>query len=388
MDRLKENVVGKGHRLFARKQAGAGIYNSRRPKLPGLNTRDFAECHVLDDEMVLEETRAFIFSMYKDARTLIETQAHDGDDVVSTPSAAGEGRQRLEWTVGHVARFIVDRKPTQHADGSWVVLCPKTGPSNTVEPAYCVPLDECKEQKAVRLSAVPEASEAAWPPLPPSRRAPAVLEMANTWQWLEQSMAHSECDSEAVSLIDCESVLSLEEDEPEAISIADSVSIVSLADSDVGDVLDLGSARQTNGSDNDAVGEAAQSVLQDMAGTAAATPKPDSLLSGGAWRGAAATRAAVSFDSGEPRTFKAREPTAAQGVPPHVEEEQEGCATAAATLAQSTLADEDEGDGWLDFTAGKDGRHRIRGSHGLSAKAVEKRQNAKAKRVCARGVFV
>ena len=170
MDRLKENVVGKGHRLFARKQAGAGIYNSRRPKLPGLNTRDFAECHVLDDEMVLEETRAFIFSMYKDARTLIETQAHDGDDVVSTPSAAGEGRQRLEWTVGHVARFIVDRKPTQHADGSWVVLCPKTGPSNTVEPAYCVPLDECKEQKAVPLSAVPEASEAAWPPLPGIRK--------------------------------------------------------------------------------------------------------------------------------------------------------------------------------------------------------------------------
>lgn len=365
VDRPTQNVVGKDHRLFARKQASAPGSSCRRSKLPSLNTRDFAECHDLNDQLVLEETHAFIFSTYQDTRALIEAQAYDEERATS-----GDGRDRLEWTVGHVARFIVDRKPTQRADGSWVVV--ESGDSSSAEPAYCIPLREAQEKAS--LAAVTEAVGAAWPPLPAPTPPHSLLAVPDGWQWVNVSVAHC---SEAASLVDCESLISLEDDEPEAVSMADSVSIISLADSDIGDVLALEGARPWNGDhDNDGVtsdGEA----LQPGGGVEGSVPTAAGPGTG-AWRGAAATRAAVCFQD-EPRAFKARKATTAQSLPRDEEK---------ASRRAQCVSDEDEGIGWLDCAAGKDASHRVRGSHGLSAKAVEKRQEAKEKRAYARSVTV
>ena len=104
------NVVGKNHKLYARKAYGESLAKHRKPSL---NTRDYAECYEhLDDPSVLRENRALIFAMYDDLRTLMGRSALEMGDC-GTEAAAEDGTpaapRDAPLTIGEAARFIVDR---------------------------------------------------------------------------------------------------------------------------------------------------------------------------------------------------------------------------------------------------------------------------------------
>jgi len=234
--------------------------------------------------------------------------------------------------MGTVARFIVDRRPSRAADGSWVVLC--TESEDQVEHAtLCTTADDGKE---------------AWPAL--SVRPMSDETHGSDWLFLRQAGQTAECD-------DGTETASLVESIAESASVLDSMSdVVSLTDWEEDTPDEVEGPKLPAG--------------DDLPGSTRA------------WQGGAAvTRSAISFAQGAPVTFtQARwHRQHATSTPPA-----QLAAVPEWTEEAERRFDEDS-EATLPLAAGvKDASHRARGSQGQSVKAQEKRAASIEKRDAAR----
>ena len=270
------NVVGPAHKMYLRKRVGpsTGATGKRHPK-PALNTRDYAEAYEhVDEPSLLDEQRAFLDACVAlDAASGEVATAADEAEAMAEGVAPTPGSSR---TMGEVARFVVDRKPTRAADGSWVVL--SHAAEHTREVALrCAPagggVADVETQAALAeslaaaraaksgLDAIPEDDAAAWPALP------------SRWVLLEEI---DEIDGEtAVSEVEAPSAI-----DDESASVIDSVYTASVLDSELASLVD-------------------PDELPTFSDEPMSLP-PASRV----WGGAASTRAAVGFASGEAAIFQ------------------------------------------------------------------------------------
>ena len=370
-------------KLYTRKEANSTVGRSRRR--PCLNTRDFAETHeALEDPMVISESIEFASSTL---RAQLWQSLHDEEDAATEFLSYMEDRSAHRATIGEVARFVVDRKPTWSTVDGWVVLMGID--ESTSVPAICIPLpdnegaspggDSSPPLEPDTLTMIPEDGTApSWPPLPTGMgltRRPSKISTG----WLALTDAHSEMGSS----VKYGSVVSLDDDDGQSdtdnLSLADSLySIVSMSDA----VED----RPMEGEDSQQAADERVSVQQHMehqlqrslggSDEGGVKELPSTIRK--AWQGRKATQAAVAFSAEASHTFQKRfssKPAIARTckrvprmTPAHHE----------------TTFDGEEHIDMASMACLKDARHREHGSHSFSARAVARREASKEKRAAAR----
>jgi len=360
---LTDNSVGKVHRLYARKEYGSSRSRTRHAR-PHLNVRDCAEGHATPRDMVqaalhLDEAGSggSDEGELEDALLLEATET-----VARTVEATRTATRTAARTLESVARFVLDRRPTRAADGQWVVL----ESSLLADELVVVP---SREEDVISLASYASAADdGAWPSLPEAMPAAMLADArAPAAGAREREALATVAEPKGGEVLDGEEFGEVDDDEWERLSDGPSpspVSPTSLA--------------------------AAEALKKAAAPRHCVAPRT------AAWRGAAATHAAIGLDKmvqgGTVRFAEARCAIRGNGTSDpqtgHHGTQQENSPPAAQPQLPRRQADDDDDastQSTMDATAGlKDASHRTYGARSASLKLVEKRSAAVAKRAAQR----